>query len=80
VKPFLKRGFDGPFVLGNVTGNFSKAVENAFIIFERGDDGVGPESRPILPNTPPFVFKAALLGGNFQLVVRFSVRDVFGRM
>ena len=79
-KQFLERGFDGPFALGNVTGNLSKAVENAFVILERGDHDVGPESRPILSKTPPFVFEAALLDGHFQLVVRFSTLDVFRRI
>src|SRR5205807_8871639 len=79
-KQFLERGFHGPFALGNVTGNLSKAVENACIILERGDGDVGPESRPVLSNTPPFVFAAALLGGDLQLVVRFSSLDVFRRI
>jgi len=79
-KQFLERGFHGPFALGNVTGNLSKAVENACIIIERGDGDVGPESRPVLSNTPPFVFAAALLGGDLQLVVRFSSLDVFRRI
>src|SRR5206468_10335895 len=74
------RGFHGPFALGNVTGNLSKAVENAWIILERGDGDVGPESRPVLSSTPPCVFAAAVLGGDLQLVVRFSSLDVFRRI
>src|SRR5262249_50028182 len=71
--------FDSSF-LGGVARNFQESAHTSGLILQRGDNYIGPESRPVLPNTPSIILKAARSNGSLQLRGWFSNRNLVLRI
>ena len=50
----------GLLALGQIARDLGESDERASFVSERGDDDVGPESGPVLPDAPPFVLDPPL--------------------
>lgn len=79
-EPLQQTGlFLGAPALGLVPGQLGEAVELAVIVNERGEEDVGPESRPVLPLPPPLVPDPTLQPGLVQERLRLAGRGVVGQ-
>ena len=50
----------GALALGEIAGDLAEAAQRPRVVAQRGDDDVGPETRPVLAQAPAFVFEASL--------------------
>ena len=62
---------------GHVAGDLRVAVRLALIVVEHRGDDVGPESAAVAAGTPAFIFMAALLRGDRQIVIELSGSALF---
>ena len=69
-----------PLPFSDVPRHFSKPAQSAFLIVQRGDHHVGPESRTVLAYAPALVFEPALFCRGLEFIGRLAFLDPLDRV
>src|SRR5207244_769113 len=56
--------------------DLAKSLEPSVPVTQRGDNHIGPETAAVLADTPAFVFKASVLGREFEFLLGLASFDV----
>src|SRR6185312_5423295 len=70
----------GALSLAQIARDLAETNEAPGAISERRDHHIGPKTRTVLPDTPPFFFEAPLVGGGLELQLTFAGADLVRRV